>query len=403
MKLMPVFVPFDPALQSPTSPPLPSTREIVTKQLGAAARRAVGHIGRAVRASASRTWSVLATARRPAPAFARASLGDIASAYRLILRRAPDPDGLRYYERWVRRGLTLEGLVGSLMNSEEFRQRIVPTLPDEVKAVLRQQALTEDVVSVDLGGYVVCVRASDQEFGRAIVATRDYEPHVRRFMRDRLRAGQVVVDVGANVGCLCFQAARLVGERGRVVAIEPNPDNVQLLFAGIVMNGWANVEVWPCAAWDAPGVMSLKGGASNTYVVRAAPVREGRAYTQLIRLDEALARADRVDLIKIDIEGHEPRAIRGARNVIEQHRPTLLTEFNPRTLREVGGIPPEAYAKQLLSQYTRLRVITAFGDDAEFRSAESLMRYWEERDRELARDSALPAGMLQFDVVATMD
>jgi hypothetical protein len=80
-----------------------------------------------------------------------------------------------------------------------------------------------------------------------------------------------------------------------------------------------------------------------------------------------------------------------------------LTEFNPRCLREVGGVPPEAYAEQLLSHYARLRVITAFGDDAEFRSADSLMRYWEERDRALARESALPSGMLQFDVIATID
>ncbi|HEY7140268.1 MAG TPA: FkbM family methyltransferase [Methylomirabilota bacterium] len=336
-------------------------------------------------------------------ASARATPEDIPSAYRMILRRAPDPDGLRYYGRWVARGLSLETLVGSLMNSDEFRRRIVPTLPDEVKAGIRLRTLAEDAVSVDLGGYVVCVRPSDQDFGRAIVATCDYEPHVRRFLKESVHAGQVVVDVGANVGCLSFQAARLVGDRGRVIAIEPNPDNVQLLFAGIVMNGWRNVEVWPCAAWDAPGIMSLKGGGSNTYVVRAAPIGEGRAYTQLIRLDETLAHVDRVDLIKIDIEGHEPHAIRGARGLIEKHRPTLLTEFNPRCLRAVGGIPPRAYAEQLLSHYSRLRVLTVFGDDAEFRSADSLIRYWEKRDRELAREGILAEGMLQFDVVATMD
>ncbi len=321
----------------------------------------------------------------------------------MILRREPDADGRAHYGRAVARGLSLEELVGSLMNSDEYRQRIVPTLPAEVKSGIRQRLLAENAVSVDLGGYVVCVRASDQDFGQAIVATHDYEPHVRRFMQESVHAGQVVVDVGANVGCLCFQAARLVGERGRVIAIEPNPDNVQLLFAGIVMNEWANVEVWPCAAWDAPGVMSLKGGASNTYLVLPAPLGEGRAYAQLVRLDEALAHVDRIDLIKIDIEGHEPRAIRGAQGLIERHRPTLLTEFNPRCLREVGGVPAGAYAEQLLSYYSRLRVITAFGDDAEFRSADALVRYWEERDRELTRAAVLPQGMLQFDVVATMD
>src|SRR5262249_30199987 len=153
---------------------------------------------------------------------------------------------------------------------------------------IRQQALAENLVSVDLGGYMVCVRASDGDFGRAIIATQDYEPHVRRFLTASLKAGQVVIDVGANVGCLCFQAAQLVGERGRVIGVEPTPDNLQLLYAGILLNEWTNVQVLPYAAWDAHGIMSLKGGASNTYLVLATPLDEGRAYTQLVRLDEAL-------------------------------------------------------------------------------------------------------------------
>ena len=332
----------------------------------------------------------------------RATLEDIATAYKLLLRRSPDPDGLEYYQRRVRRGLTLDELAASLMSSDEFRRRIVPVLPGELKIGIRRQSLAEEVVAVDLGGYAVCVRASDQDFGQAIVATRDYEPHVRRFLMESVRIGQVVVDVGANVGCLCFQAARLVGDRGRVIAVEPNPDNVQLLYTGILMNEFTNVQVWPCAAWDGPGIMSLKGGASNTYLTRAVPFEEGHAYAQLVRLDEALAHLDRIDLIKLDIEGHEPRAVRGARALIERHRPTLLTEFNPRCLRDVGGVGPLDYAEQLLSYYPRLRAITVFGDDIEFRDAGSLMTYWDRRNAELSGRAILPDGMLQFDLIATM-
>ena len=138
-------------------------------------------------------------------------------------------------------------------------------------------------------------------------------------------------------------------------------------------------------------------------MVFATPLEEGHAYTQLIRLDEALAHVDRIDLIKMDIEGHEPRALRGARMLIERHRPTLVTEFNPRCLRDVGGVAPVAYAEQLLSHYPRLRVITAFGDDIEFRDAGSLMIYWERRNAELGRQAILAEGMLQFDLIATMD
>jgi FkbM family methyltransferase len=372
----------------------------VTGRLLAVARLGFDLVGRVTGTTAGHSAPV-AQSQAPGPDLATSE--DITAAYKLLLRRPPDPDGLHSYGKWVARGVTVDAFVGSFMNSDEFRRRIVPQLPGELKTTIRQQALAENVVSVDLGGYLVCVRATDCDFGRAIVATRNYEPHVRRFMVNSVKPGQVVIDVGANVGCLAFQAARLVGERGRVIAVEPNPDNLQLLYAGILLNKWANVQVLPCAAWSASGIMSLKGGASNTYLVRPAALDEGRAYTQLVRLDDALTSLDRVDLIKMDIEGHEPRAMQGAHRLMEKHRPTLLTEFNPRCLREVGGVAPIDYAEQLLSYHSRLRVITAFGDDVEFPDARSLMAYWERRNAELARDGILPQGMLQFDVIATTD
>ena len=371
----------------------------VADRLLAVASRGLAFVGRV--AGATRARAV--TPQAPPSTPTRATVEDVLAAYRLLLRRPPDPDGLHLYRDWVARGLSVDELVGSFMHSDEFRRRIVPMLPGELTATIRRQALAEEVTVIDLGGYTVCARASDGDFGRAIVATRDYEPHVRRFLKESLRPGQVVIDVGANVGCLSFQAAQLVGEQGRVIAVEPNPDNVQLLYAGILLNNWTQVQVVPCAAWDAPGIMSLKGGASNTYLVPAAPLDEGHAYTQLVRLDEVLAATERVDLIKIDVEGHEPRAIRGAHGLIEKHRPILLTEFNPRCLRAVGGVSAIAYAEQLLSYYSRLRVITAFGDDTEVRDARSLMAYWERRNAELAQNGVLPPDLLQFDVIATVD
>ena len=328
---------------------------------------------------------------------------DISTAYKLLLRRTPDQDALQHYGRRVARGLTLDDLVASVMNSDEFQRRTAPMLGDKTKTGIRQQCLADDVVAVNVGGYVVCVRASDPDIGQAIIATRDYQPHLRRFLTKSVKTGQVVVDVGANVGCLSFEAARQVGPRGLVIAIEPNPDNVPLLYAGILMNRWAHVQIWPCAISDTPGVMSRSEGPSNPDVVPGAPREKAHAHTRLIRLDEALAHLDRVDLIKIDIRGLESRAVRGARGLIEKHRPILLTAFNPRRLHEVEGIAAGAYAEQLLSHYSRLRVLSAVGDDVEFRDANSLMAYWDQRNAELARAAVLPDGVLQFDIIATMD
>src|SRR5262249_22347092 len=222
-----------------------------------------------------------------------------------------------------------------------------------------------------------------------------------RFLTSHLRAGQVVVDVGANVGCIAFLAARLVGPTGAVITVEPNPDNVQLLYAGAVVNGCANVRVLPCAASRARGARSVKGGASNPDLCPPRRPQEGAVYAQSIVLDQELADLERVDLIKLDIEGHEPLALEGAADLIRRHRPVLLTEFNPRCLEGNEGIAPLAYAEQLLALYRSLWVTTAFGDGAEFRSAPELMEFWQRRNAHVSRQGLLPPGMLTFDIVAT--
>ena len=91
-----------------------------------------------------------------------------------------------------------------------------------------------------------------------------------RAVAARLRYGDVVVDVGANVGCIALMAAQIVGPSGLVVAVEPNPDNVQMLYAGVVINELSNVRVFPYAASCSSTVFSVGGGRSNSTVM--APV-----------------------------------------------------------------------------------------------------------------------------------
>ena len=193
---------------------------------------------------------------------------------------------------------------------------------------------------VDFGDYRVCVQRLDTYFAQMITASRDYEPHVRRAVAARLRSGDVMVDVGANVGCIALMAAQIVGASGVVVAVEPNPGNVQMLYAGIVINGLSNVRI-PYAASSRSTVFSLGGGRSNSRVVPPVDPRGTQVptYVESITLDEALGFLPRVDLVKMDIEGHEPRAFAGFRRIIERDRPTLVVEWNPGCLHEQGEEP----------------------------------------------------------------
>ncbi len=306
---------------------------------------------------------------------------DVYYAYRLFLKRRPDPDGYAHYQRLVAKGLPLESLIRSFAQSDEARADTGPT-------------------PVDLGGYQVCVQRRDIEFAQTIIATNDYEPHVRYAIRERLRAGDVAVDVGANVGCIALMAATLVGYTGMVIAVEPNPDNLQMLYAGMVLNGIRNVRVLPHAAAARTEVSSLSDNPSNTHLLAAQVPRPGGVYTQTVVLDEALAWLPRLDLVKMDIEGHEIDAFDGFRTSIAQHRPTLVIEFNPRCLVDMQQRDPADLLDRILALYSSVRATSVFGDNERFSNAADLLDYWHRRNREVTDAGLLPNRMLHFDLVA---
>ncbi len=89
----------------------------------------------------------------------QATVEDVIAAYRLLLNREPDPRGFETYRRMVARGLRLDDLSCIFLSSDEF------------KRITAQQS---EVTPVDLGGYSVCCRQSDPDFGQSIIATRQY-------------------------------------------------------------------------------------------------------------------------------------------------------------------------------------------------------------------------------------
>jgi len=311
---------------------------------------------------------------------------DVFYAYRLILKRDPDPSGFEHYRRLIAGGLTLDRLIRAFENSDERRERA----DDECRPT-----------PVDLGGYQVCVQKRDTDFGQAIFHSHDYEPHVRRLIREHVREGDVVVDVGANVGCIAFQAAVLVKTSGLVVAVEPNPDNLRLLYAGLLLNGFTNVRVLPGAASNRTEVISLTGGVSNTHVVAAPPPDGGQAvYAQTFVLDEWLGWLSRLDLLKMDLEGYEPQALGGMERLVSRHRPTLLIEFNPRCLVDLHGHDPRGFLDRLFELYPAFRALDAFGDDVSFERAADLMDFWHRRNQELVSEGRLPDRLLHFDLIS---
>ncbi len=260
---------------------------------------------------------------------------DIYYCYRLLLEREPDPDGLR--DLMLQQGtLTRSALVQGFLDSIERR------------ALETERAKP---VWVDLGGFGMFVRTGDPHIGRPIALHRGYEPHVSAQLRAALREACVFVDVGANIGYFSLLAASLVGARGRVIALEPRADNAELLRRSAATNGFTQIDIQVCAAAERSCELVFYASGSVNSNGRVAredePFADVLPRVQAVALDELLVDVPRIDVIKLDIEGSEPRALEGMRKLVERHRPVLLSEFSPELIRVAAGQEPVAYLEAL--------------------------------------------------------
>ena len=151
-----------------------------------------------------------------------------------------------------------------------------------------------------------------------------------------LRAGSVAIDVGASLGEWTVPLARAVGPSGRVVAIEPIPSNCAALTKTLAANALNQVEALCCALGErdledvafAVPIVGSAGDDTGTAHLGPAGGGEQAIRVALRRLDGLVAerRLDRIDLIKIDVEGYERRVLEGAAASIERFRPALVLE-----------------------------------------------------------------------------
>jgi len=174
---------------------------------------------------------------------------------------------------------------------------------------------------------------------------RDQRSEIRA-LREGLRAGDLAVDVGANKGAYTWWMRRAVGRSGRVVAFEPQPELAAYLRAVTAAMGWANVMIREAAASDRTGRATLRvpgdGPSPGASLESAAVAHAGREIPCATeRLDDALAAAGRVALVKVDVEGHELAVFRGAAGILARDRPVLLFECEARHL--TGGAPSEVF------------------------------------------------------------
>ncbi|HEV7862439.1 MAG TPA: FkbM family methyltransferase [Acidimicrobiia bacterium] len=182
-----------------------------------------------------------------------------------------------------------------------------------------------------------------------------YQRDLAALLRRRLAPDAVVADVGAHIGVVTVLLAGLC-PKGHVYAFEPVAENHTHLAANVAANGLENVTVQRAALFDTDGEIALEYDAGYP---GGSHVGDGGAAAPSLRLDTwaRVEGLDRLDLVKLDVEGVELAVLDGAGETLRRLRPDLVVECNPVALPRFGASSYAALLKRLRSLYPVVGVI----------------------------------------------
>ena len=170
---------------------------------------------------------------------------------------------------------------------------------------------------------------------RWLVATRSsflfgtYEPEQTRLFQKLVKPGDVLYDIGAHFGYYTLLSSKLVGEKGKVVAFEPSPNNLARLYRHIELNSRRNVQVLELAVSDHVGTAKFetRTGSGVGHLASDGPLE-----VKLTTLD-SLTDQPLPQVMKIDVEGAELGVLQGAKALFAKCKPIIFLSLHGEDLK----------------------------------------------------------------------
>jgi len=213
------------------------------------------------------------------------------------------------------------------------------SLEDEFQRGLANRSAVE--LAIGRAGRIrMLLDPTDPMVTKRLVEERTWEPNETNWFLKRVHGGDVVVDIGANVGYYTLIASRLVGDEGRVYAFEPDPVAFSFLEKNVALNGSTNVVLEQKAASNEPGSLRLYLSEENKGDHRIFETEEKRKSVEIeaVALDDYFeGRESRIDFVKIDTQGAEAVIVDGMDRIIAGNQSIeVIIEFWPKALSQFG-------------------------------------------------------------------
>lgn len=187
------------------------------------------------------------------------------------------------------------------------------------------------VQTVNYNGFQLTLHLDDW-IQENIYFLRAYEKSELKAVSNILKPGDVFLDLGANLGLYSLHASRIVGENGKVISFEPFSINFNALKEHISMNQLSNIRPENLAVGKTPGTITLYHNESedNLGMVTASPIEDAiKEEVKVVSIDAYLEEESlqKVNFIKIDIEGFEYPTLLGMENTLKTYAPDILIEI----------------------------------------------------------------------------
>jgi FkbM family methyltransferase len=243
----------------------------------------------------------------------------------------------------------------------------IPKIISHLWSSLKSESTVKDILGSKM--YLDSTRGRGE---RSLHTWGCHEPLFTKVVMAELKPGMTIIDIGANIGYYTLLEAKMVGNSGKVYAIEPEPANFERLKNNIALNKYTNIQSYNMAAGDTNGTKTLyqsespnlhnllgengTNGPNKSYI--------GTLDVQAVNLDTFLKDKQPPDLVRMDVEGYEYYVIEGMKKTLNSnHNLMIFMELHTDQMKAAGldigimiktlsdaGFKPKYYIRRTLQR-----------------------------------------------------
>lgn len=201
---------------------------------------------------------------------------------------------------------------------------------------------------LEINGCKLLVVPEDKGISAELLLYRTHEPLATELLSSELREGMVCLDIGSNIGYYACLESKIVGEAGKVIAIEPSAEAFRYLERNARLQGTSNLEIYSfaCGASDGYARFAVSNRSNWSRVLDQEETQS--AHQDSIRVIEVPVRSidsflderelERLDFVRMDVEGYELHVCQGMRRALRRFRPVLQIEVHNFILKSTGTV-----------------------------------------------------------------